>query len=103
MNIQNRPAAKQIQPIEFSGRLEAIRAPTRGKARKGKKSTRSPSALAVAAPLEGSVAGAAYKDNVVSAPPPMNMATARQASDQANQEAARELIGPIFSLRPHRL
>src|SRR5215218_2255807 len=31
--------AKQIHPIGFSGRLEAIRAPTRGKARKGNTKT----------------------------------------------------------------
>jgi hypothetical protein len=39
MSIQNRPAARQIQPMGFWERLEAIRAPTSGKARKGKKIT----------------------------------------------------------------
>ena len=34
-DIQNRPATRQIQPIGFSGRFDAIRAPTIGKARKG--------------------------------------------------------------------
>jgi hypothetical protein len=33
--IQMMPAARQIQPIGFPGRSEAIRAPTKGKARKG--------------------------------------------------------------------
>jgi hypothetical protein len=40
MNIQNRPATRQIQPIGFPGRLEEIRAPTRGKAKKGETNSR---------------------------------------------------------------
>jgi hypothetical protein len=35
-DIQNRPEMRQIQPIGFLGRLEAIRPPTMGKARKGR-------------------------------------------------------------------
>src|SRR5215208_2682794 len=95
ISIQNRPAARQIQPIGLLGRLEAIRAPTSGKARKGKKITRPPSALAVPHSLEGCVAGASGKDRTVSAPPPTNMAPESAASDQASQAAVRRLIPPI--------
>src|SRR5215211_4246997 len=35
MSIHNKPTARQIQPTGLCGRLEAIRAPTMGKARKG--------------------------------------------------------------------
>src|SRR5215210_7903322 len=97
MNIQNRPAARQIQPIGFSGRLEAIRAPTRGKARKGKKITselRAPAVPQVLA-VEGCGAAPTYKDETVSAAPTTNMATERAASDHASQ-AARALISPLF-------
>ncbi len=42
MIIQMMPTAKQIQPMGFSGRLEAIRAPTRGKERKGRRKVSTP-------------------------------------------------------------
>jgi hypothetical protein len=94
MYIQNKPAARQIQPIGFSGRLEAIRAPTRGKARKGKKINRLLKGPAVPQSLEGCVAGPMYKDETVSTAPAKNMATERAASDHASQEAARTLLPP---------
>jgi hypothetical protein len=87
MDIQKRLAARQIQPIGFSGRLEAIRAPTRGKARKGKKITselRAPAVPQVLA-VEGCGAAPTYKDDTVSAAPTTNMATERAASDHASQ------------------
>src|SRR5215211_3084022 len=87
MDIQKRPAARQIQPIGFSGRLEAIRAPTRGKARKGKKITSPLRGPAVPQSLEGGVATPTYKDDTVSAAPAKNMATERAASDHASQTA----------------
>jgi len=95
MNIQNRPAARQIQPIGFSGRLEAIRAPTRGKARKGKKITRPLRDPAVPHVLEveGCVAAPTDRDERVSAAPTMNMATERAASDHASR-VARVLVPP---------
>ena len=43
MIIQMTPTARQIQPMGFLDRLEAIRAPTKGKARKG--TTRTSTAL----------------------------------------------------------
>src|SRR4028118_780266 len=79
MSIQKSPAARQTQPIGLWGRLEAIRAPTRGKARKGEKSTRPPSSLAVPQSLGGCVAGASGKDRRVSAQPTKNMANERPA------------------------
>jgi len=85
MSIQKSPAVRQIQPMGLWGRLEAIRAPTIGKARKGKKSTKPPRALAVPQSLEGCVAGASDKDRTVSVQPPTNMATETAASDQASQ------------------
>jgi hypothetical protein len=90
--IQNRPATMQIQPIGFSGRLDAIRAPTRGKARKGEKISRLLRGPAVPQSLGGCVAGPAYKDRTVSAKLIKNMATERAASDRASQEAVRLLI-----------
>jgi hypothetical protein len=94
MSIQKRPAARQIQPIGFWGRLEAIRAPTKGKARKGKKITRPPMSPPVPHVLGDRVAGAPYKDMMVSATLAKNMAIDRPASDQASQAAARRLIPP---------
>jgi hypothetical protein len=87
MDIQKRPAARQIQPIGFLGRLEAIRAPTRGKARKGKKITRPLRDPAVPHVLEvdGCVAALTDREERVSAAPTTNMATKRAASDHANQ------------------
>jgi hypothetical protein len=90
--IQNRPATMQIQPIGFSGRLDAIRPPTRGKARKGEKISRPLKGPAVPQSLGGCVTGPAYKDRTVSAKLIKNMATDRAASDHASQEAVRPLI-----------
>jgi hypothetical protein len=90
--IQNRPATMQIQPIGFSGRLDAIKPPTTGKARKGEKISRLLRGPAVPQSLGGCVAGPAYKDRTVSAKLTKNMATERAASDHASQEAVRPLI-----------
>src|SRR5215218_5570166 len=91
MSIQKRPAVRQIQPTGFLGRLEAIRAPTRGKARKGTNTNRPPTVPQV---LEGRVSGASDKDNRVSATPATNIVRESPASDQASQEEARNLIPP---------
>src|SRR5919199_1643880 len=42
LTIHKRPAASKIQPMKLRGRLEAIRAPTRGKAKKGNRSKSPP-------------------------------------------------------------
>src|SRR5919112_319816 len=93
MSVQKRPATRQIQPIGFSGRLEAIRAPTIVKVRKGASINRPPMAPPEPQSLEGCAAGAVtYNDKMVSMAPATNMAPERPASDQASHEAARVLI-----------
>src|SRR5215204_5522556 len=91
MSIQKRPAIRQIQPMGLWGRLEAIRAPTRGKARKGTNTNRPPTVPQV---LEGRVSGAPDKDKRVIAKPATNMDRERPASAQASQLAARVPIPP---------
>src|SRR5215210_8977174 len=89
MNIQNRPAARQIQPIEFRGRLEAIRAPTRGKARNGTNINKLLSDPEVPQSLGTCVAGPDEREGMVNATLIKNMATERPASDHASQATAR--------------
>jgi hypothetical protein len=94
MNIQKKPMTRQIQPIGFSGRLEEIRAPTTGKARKGTKINRSltmsetPPPLAVCADLEST-----YNTTLAA-----NMANERPARDQASHTVVRLLIQAVISL-----
>jgi hypothetical protein len=97
MNIQNRPATRQIQPIGFSGRLEAIRAPTRGNARNGKKISKLLRGPAVPQSLGVCVTVPLFRDKTVSAAPTRNMATETAASDHASK-AVRALAPPV--LRP---
>src|SRR5215208_7239616 len=100
MSVQKRPATKQIQPIGFSGRLEAIRAPTIVKARKGARINRLPMAPPEPQSLESCAAGAVtYKDKMVSMAPATNMAPERPASDQASQEEARVFALPTSRSR----
>src|SRR5215213_2641751 len=83
-SIQKMPEAKQIQPIGFSGRLEEIRAPTRGKARKG--TTKMSTALAPPVPqVLGGCTDRARTYNTIAAP---HTTSERVASDQASQKAA---------------
>src|SRR5215217_6328222 len=65
-----------------------MRAPTRGKARNDKKTSASLTVLTVARSL-GACAEGTRAERAMSA---ANMTTERPASDQASQEAARELI-----------
>src|SRR5215211_2378264 len=97
MIIQNRPAARQIQPMGFSGRLEEIRAPTRGKAKKGEKISRPLRGPVVPQSLGACVTVPACKDKTVSAAPTRNMVTQTAASDHASK-AVRALVPP--DLRP---
>src|SRR5215217_3350637 len=83
ISVQKRPTAKQIQPTGLLGCLEAIRAPTTGKARKGTKIISSPRVPPV---LVGSCEEKARTCNKTLA---RNMATQRPASDHASQEAVR--------------
>src|SRR5215212_5513328 len=100
MSVQKRPASKQIQPIGFSGRLEAIRAPTKVKVRKGARINRLPMAPPEPQSLEGWAAGAVtYKEKMLSMAPAKNMAPENPASAQASQEEARVFALPTSGSR----
>src|SRR5918994_1127086 len=88
ISIQKSPATRQIQPIGFRGCLEAIKAPTTGKARKGTETNRSPKPKP-SPQLLGRFADLTRTDSATLA---TNMATERPASDQASQAVARVLI-----------
>src|SRR5215218_9281008 len=89
-SIHKKPSARQIQPMGFSGRLEAIRAPTIGKAKTGTKTNRS-TTVRLAPQLLGTCADRARKYSVMLA---TNIVRERPASDHASQAAARDLILP---------
>src|SRR5215216_8177225 len=90
-NIHNKPSARQIQPMGLWGRLEAIRAPTRGKAKKSTCPNR-PAMVRLAPQLLGTGAERASTHSATLA---TNMATERAASAHASQKAARLLILPV--------
>src|SRR5688572_8648118 len=100
MSIHKKPAVRQIQPIGFWGRLEAVRAPTRGKARKGKKITRPLMGPAVPHVLGGRVAGASSTDMMVSAPLAKNMATERAARRATRPAKRKREYSPCRVLDP---
>src|SRR3712207_1688161 len=91
MSIHNKPTARQIQPAGLWGRLEAIRAPTKGKAKKGTKINMPLTKVKLVPQLLGTGAERARRSSATLA---TNMATQRPASDHASQEAARVLILP---------
>jgi hypothetical protein len=72
------------------GRLEAIRAPTVGKAKKAKKTNMPPTAGLV----PNLLGSCAERARTYSATLAKNMATQRPASDHASHAAARALIRP---------
>src|SRR5829696_6902085 len=74
----------------FCGRLEATRAPTKGKARKSKTYSTSPMVPAV----NQSPGDRAGRGRASSTPEATSMATEKPASDHATQVAARTLIPP---------
>ena len=81
------PLARQIHPIGLLGRLEAIRAPTMGKARKGVESNR-----VLTRPLVPQVVEAcADRVRMAKAICAANRASQRAPSDQASQLAVRLL------------
>src|SRR5215211_1456791 len=91
-NIHNKPSTRQIQPMGLWGRLEAIRAPTKGEAKKGTKSNRPPM-LRLAPQLLGTGAERASTHSATLA---TNMAMERPASDHASHaEATRVLNLPV--------
>src|ERR687897_629108 len=96
-NVHSRPSASKIHPVGLSGRLEAIRAPTTGKAKNSVPPNILPTEKSTSQPL-GTCAERARTNRTTLA---RNMASERLASDQAShQEAARVLIllAPCFDL-----
>src|SRR5918994_3189861 len=93
MSIHKRPSARQIQPIGLWGRLEAIRAPTIGKAEKAKKGNTKMS-TPLSPPVPPLLGGCTDRVAMSSAAEAADMASERPASDHANHEAARVLIPP---------
>src|SRR5215218_531252 len=90
-NVHNKPSASKIHPTQLRGRLEATSAPTRGKARKGKKLNTLPTAPRVFHSPGESIDRA----STCKAMAATNMITERAASDQASQAAVRVLIPPV--------
>src|SRR5215210_1408292 len=94
-NVHNRPSASKIQPMELSGRLEAIRAPTIGKAKKSAHPNCPPMERSTPQ-LLGTCAERARTNSTTLA---RKMASQRPASDHASQEARRALIPPTSRSR----
>src|SRR5829696_4444120 len=88
--VHKSPSTRHSQPMGFSGRLEAISAPTSGKTRKRACPSRPP-VVRSASKLRGTWVEWA---SIHSATLPTNMTTERAASDHASQEVPRELILP---------
>src|SRR5829696_1020960 len=84
-----KPTVRQIQPMGLLGRLEAMRAPTIGKARKG-----TPINKSVRVNLVLTLPGTCGADlmRTYSATMAKNMATHNMDNDHASQEATRPLI-----------
>src|ERR687890_2299691 len=78
--IHKRPSTNKIQPMRFLGRLEATRAPTRGKAKKGTKLNVSLMLLRVNQ-LPGDCADMARTDSTL---PTTNTVIEKAASDHAS-------------------
>ena len=76
MSVHKKPSARQIQPMGFWGRLEAIRTPTTGKAKKDTENSRSSAML-----LVGTWTDRARNN---SATPAADMVSVRQARDHAS-------------------
>src|SRR5918994_5949176 len=93
MSVQIKPTARQSQPTAFLGRLEAIRAPTSGKAKKRAPPTRLPTPRSAAQRLGRSAPRARNHSGIVAT----NMAKVRPASDQASHVEAR-----VFTVAPPR-
>src|SRR4028118_1738751 len=89
--VHKSPSTRQSQPMGFSGRLEAISAPTSGKTRKRACPSKLP-VVRYASKLWGTSVEWA---STHSAPLPTNMTTERAASDHASQAAVGRLIPPI--------
>src|SRR5919206_3658469 len=90
LSIQKMPMARHIQPMGFSGRLEAIRAPTTGKARKGNRKM----STALRPPVPQELGGCTDRVTKYNTTVATNITTESAPSDHASQEAVRVLIAP---------
>src|SRR5687768_12534918 len=82
------PAARQIQPMGFLGRLEAIRAPTIGKGRKGSMAHNG----VLMPPVPQLLGGRTGRVTICRATAAINKTTESAASAQASHEVAPVLI-----------
>src|SRR5688572_23025694 len=82
------PTTRQIQPMGFLGRLEAIRVPTIGKGRKGSIAHNG----VLMPPVPQLLGGRTGRVAICRATAARNKATERAASDQASHEVTRVLI-----------
>src|SRR5215208_5000277 len=96
--IHNKPSARQSQPIGFSGRLEAIRAPTSGKTKKSPEASRPP-VVRSPSQLLGTWAERARTNSGTLA---TNKATDKPHNDHASQESTRVLNSPVLRSRSLR-
>src|SRR5829696_3531151 len=90
MIIQMMPTARHIHPTGFLCRLEAIRAPTRGKVRKG----RTTMSTALSPPVPQLLGGCTDRVATYNTMLAAHRRTESAHSDHASQEAARVLIPP---------
>src|SRR5215217_1400888 len=95
-NVHNRPSARQIQPMGFRGRPEAISAPTTGKAKTGTEVNMSMTVM-LSPKVLGSRTERARTKNATLA---KNMSIESAASDQASHAAERVLIPLTPRFRP---
>src|SRR5215213_4127466 len=89
--IHNKPPARQSQPIGFSGRLEAIRAPTSGKTKKSPEASRPP-VVRSPSQLLGTWAERASTNSGTLA---TNKATDKPHNDHASQESTGVRSSPV--------
>src|SRR5215217_898415 len=96
MSAHSKPSARQIQPMGFRGRLDAIRAPMTGKTEKDMKSATSPMVLAPR--LLGTWEDRARTNSATVA---TTMVSVRPARAHASQLAVRALIVWHFLSQHH--
>src|SRR3712207_5333108 len=91
-SIQMMPAARHIQPMGFLGCLEAIRAPTKGKARKGNRKTKM---MLTTPPVPQELGGCAGRVAMYRPMVATHEMSESVASDHASLEAVRRFTPPI--------
>src|SRR5215203_7515655 len=96
--IHKKPSARHSQPMGFSGRLEAIRAPTSGKTKKSPEASKPP-VVRSACQVLGTCAD---RPSTSSGTLATNMATDSPHNDHASQETTRALNSPVLRSRACR-